>query len=34
MSTAPIDATTAPEAPRHPARELLARYAAVFKAAW
>ena len=34
MSAAPIDATTAPEAPRHPARELLARYAAVFKAAW
>ena len=33
MSAAPID-TTAPEAPRHPARELLARYAAVFKAAW
>nr|WP_297384470.1 HlyD family type I secretion periplasmic adaptor subunit [uncultured Roseateles sp.] len=34
MSAAPIDATTAPEAPRHPARELLARYAAVFRAAW
>ncbi len=34
MSAAPIDTTTVPEAPRHPLRELLARYAAVFKAAW
>jgi hemolysin D len=34
MSAAPIEATTAPEASRHPARELLARYAAVFRAAW
>ena len=34
MSAAPIDTTTAREAPRHPARALLARYAAVFKAAW
>ena len=30
MSAAPIDTTTAPEAPRHPARGLLARYAPVF----